>query len=120
MTLEDPKTHLPPALRDSKLPWQPLFDDQAPCPRCGDSWTAHLGLLRFDLHVDWDSWRRQDGPSNEPPAWQLRLVNTHLDRETSSWELPSLETAAHVARSVHQLLLQELVTEARHALPHAA
>lgn len=118
MTLPDPETHLPDALRDSKLPWLPDDPHQARCPRCGDGWKARLGELRFELTVDWDSWRRQDGPSSELPEWQLRLVDTHLDREKGSWAHSSLETSVQVAESIHELLLDELLQQARHARTH--
>ena len=118
MTPQDLETHLPDSLRDSKLPWLPDDPHQARCPRCGDGWTARLGELRFELCVDWDSWRRQDGPSSELPEWQLRLINTHLDQEKGSWTHSSLETAVQVAESIHQLLLGELLQQVRRARFH--
>lgn len=122
MTPRHPETHLPDVLRSSKLPWLPDDPSQAACPRGGDGWRARLGELRFELHVDHDP---PGSPLHDPrgaPSFQLRLLNTHLDRETSSWELDSLETAAHVADSVAQMLLDTLLDEVRHALqhPHAA
>lgn len=122
MTPEHPEDHLPDALRASKLPWLPDDDGQAAAPRGGDGWRARLGELRFELLVDHDPPDSPFESAGEPPTFQLRLLNTHLDRETSSWELDSLETAAQVADSIRQMLVQELLHEVRRALhqPHAA
>ena len=49
MYLQDVSNHLPPLLRDSKLPWNPDSDDQAAAPRDSDGWYAQIGDFRLTL-----------------------------------------------------------------------
>jgi hypothetical protein len=111
MTLENPETHLPDVLRDSKLPWLPDDPLQARAPGPHDGWTATLGALQLRLMVE--TWEE------EPSSFELRLVNTVSDREISCWTLPSLPDAALVAHSVLQMRLDDLLLHVRRRL-HAA
>lgn len=104
MTPTEPENHLPRALRDSKLPWKPRFDDQAASPRPDDGWTADLGGLRLELDLDSAELDLPDGT----PALRLRLLEQVVDREVRSWDPPDLHTAAHVAEAVVDLLLEQL------------
>jgi len=103
---------LPDVLRRSELPWRPVHDDQAPVPGPDDAWTAPLGglELRLDVHV----WEEQ------PPMFQLRLVNTVLGREISSWDLPTLPQAVFSAEALVRTRLDELLLDARRRLRAAA
>ena len=112
MTPQNPETHLPDVLRDSKLPWKPRHPDQAKTPGPDDSWTADLHSLEFRLQVNiWE---------DEAPMYELRLVNTAVDREVSSWELPSLLEAAVSADSLLRTRLDSLLLQARRRLHDAA
>lgn len=111
MTPENPKTQLPDALRDSKLPWLPDDPLQARAPGPHDSWRAQLGAL--ELRLGTETWE------DEPSSYSLRLINAALDREVSSWELPTLPQAALVADSVVQTRLDDLLLHVRRRL-HAA
>lgn len=118
----DPTTtenHLPAVLRDSKLPWKPVWDDQAAAPRDGDSWKATLGHFRLELDAhDYSCF-------GSPPGltYSLRLIYALYDREHSSWDLDKLQDAVLIAESAHQMLLDALLRElhsARKALHDAA
>ena len=110
MHLHDDKTCLPPVLRSSKLPWEPISDDQAPAIRDDDGWTAYVGHLKFSLDVYWDTMNRDNGPSDEPVDFQLRLHNTATDKELGYWELPRLDIAVHVAQALLEERLQAAMT----------
>jgi len=112
MTPENTKNQLPDALRDSKLPWLPDDPGQARAPGPHDSWRAPLGALEMRLSIE--KWE------DEPPSYSLHLVNTVLDSEISSWELPSLPQAALVADSVVQTRLDDLLLHVRRRLRAAA
>lgn len=100
MTLAKPETHLPNSLRDSKLPWKPLLDDQAAAPRDGDGWTATLGDLRLELELE------SDPLEPGPPSLSLRLV-AHR-REVRRWSPSSLTEAAYTSEALVDLLLEQL------------
>lgn len=108
----DEKTPLPTPLRESSLHWTPLHDDQAPAPRDNDGWTSTLGYLQFRLDVDWDDIYWEPGtppPPDLKPEFQLRLQNTISDCELGSWTFPSLEIAVHVAQTLYQTRLDDLL-----------
>lgn len=119
MHLHDDKTCLPPVLRESKLPWKPLYDDQAPAIRDNDGWVAQLGFLRFTLDVYWDTVNRDDGPSNAPIDFQLRLHNTATDKDLGFWEFPRLDIAVHVAQTLHQERFEAVITSINKQLQDA-
>lgn len=115
-----PDELLPDVLRSSWLPWHPDFDDQAPAPRDGDSWTATLGSLELRLCVS--VWLPDhDDPLEETSTTvELRLWNLLTNRELSSWHLESLREASTSAEALLRTRLDDLLTEARRRLQHAA
>lgn len=119
MHLDDIKNLLPPVLRDSKLPWVPDSEEQAPAIRDNDGWTASLGHLKFQLDVYWDSVYRFEGPSDEPVWFNLRLHNTAIDKELGYWEFPRLDIAAYVAETLHQERLDAVISSVNKQLQDA-
>ena len=119
MYLDHDQNLLPPVLRESKLPWNPDYDDQAPAIRDGDSWTAYVGHLKFSLDVYWDTMGRDDGPSSEPVDFQLRLYNTATGNDLGYWEFPRLDIAVHVAQALHQERFEAVTTSINKQLQDA-
>lgn len=113
MHLLEPESHLPRPLRDSKLPWKPLLDDQAAVPRDGDGWTATLGDVRLELELESDPLELAEGGRPGPCSPSLRLV-VHR-REVRRWSPANLASAAQTAEALVELLLEQLAS----SLPEA-
>lgn len=115
-----PDQTVPDALRNSWVPWRPMFDDQARAPRDADSWRATVGALELRLGLTvWPDDPLEPGYGSQTIV-DLRLWNTLADRELSSWHLRSLQEAATSAEALLQTRLDALLTEARRRLQDAA
>ena len=81
---------LPKVLRDSKLPWEPLCDSQAPVPRDWDGWRCLQGPLRLELDAFDFSWCSKN-PNPGSITYTLRLIYSPLDQELRFQHSSSLE-----------------------------
>lgn len=119
MHLHDDQNHLPAPLRGSKLPWEPVWEDQAAAPRDGDGWRARVGHARFEL----DANDYSDFGTKKALTFELRLFHALTGREQNSWTLEKLHDAVLIAESAHQMLLDALLRDlepAQEALHDAA
>ena len=110
MQLQDVSNHLPALLRDSKLPWNPDWDDQAAAPRDGDGWRAQIGGFRLTLDAQDFAWCTEN-PNPGSLTYQLRLIHDLFDRERSSWTYDSLQDALTGAEMAYAMLQDALLLE---------
>ena len=94
--------HLPVALRNSRLPWTPDLEQQAPAPAPNDSWAALVGTLEWSIitHLDHE----------EPPSFLLGLrdIANEEDFQHVFQAYPSILLAVTAAEAHHDLLLEQL------------
>lgn len=104
-SLQTPDPRLPQVLRDSKLPWKPRFEDQAPAPRPDDAWTAHFGGLCLELETRSPAF--MCGPNDPPLTLYLHYPNPS---QSQTWNPSSIPAAVQMAEALVDVLFQQLRT----------
>lgn len=110
MYFQDVSNSLPPLLRGSNLPWEPVWDTQAPAPRDHDAWRARIGHFELELNANDYSWCSAN-PNPGSLTFELTLFHTLFDRERSSWTFNNLQDASTCAETAYRMLQDALLLE---------